>query len=212
MTRWSCFRGRRLNRCDSRHSNILMTNALVVLGFLAMTVSAEDLADLTVTSPGGFGDTISVFSVTVTGAGIVQTQEASFGFTVFRGLPFGRYSIRVRSNGYLSRERVMDIRGHSVWLPVVLPGDMPIDPLPIPRLIGRIQNMRHGDVLRVKLISIFDDTSLTAQPDDSGNFEFAGMPPGRYLVVIYTGEVLVRQVDASVNHFNINKDILTITL
>jgi hypothetical protein len=111
---------------------------------------------------------------------------------------------------HLSQDRVVDLYKHSAWLPVVLAVDMPIDPLPVPKLAGRIQNMKAGDVLRVKLIGIFDDTSLSSQPDDTGRFSFAGMPPGRYLLLVYSGEVLVRQADAKVNYFETT--VLNLTL
>ncbi len=65
------------------------------------------------------------------------------------------------------------------------------------------------DNLWLKLVSIFDDTCLHSKADAYGNFHFRGIPPGRYLLLVFSDTKLLHQREINVGYFD--KDVLTIT-
>ncbi|SRR5229473_1193182 len=182
---------------------------LVVLATVTLPLSLSYGGDLTVTAVAGIGKQIPEFRAIVSSSSLQREAQAESGKVIFEGLPPGTYKIQVRSDQYLRRERTVEVTAESLWYPIVLAPDMPIDPIPSGTLRGHVNTAKVNN-LWLKLVSVFDDTCLHSRTDANGSFTFRGMPPGRYLLLVYSDTKLLQQREVNVGYFD--KNVLTITL
>ena len=180
---------------------------LVAWAMVALPVSLTYGGNLTVTAISGSGKQITDFRATVSNSNLCQQAQTRNGKVVFENLPPGTYRIQIRSNLFVWRERTVEVGLEHTWHPIVLAPDAPIDPIPMGNLRGNV-NTLNVDNLWLKLVSIFDDTCLHSKADAYGNFHFRGIPPGRYLLLVFSDTKLLHQREINVSYFD--KDILTI--
>jgi hypothetical protein len=177
---------------------------LAALALVMLPSSVSYGGNLTVTAISGFGKEIAEFRAIVSSASLHQEAQTRNGKALFEGLPPGTYRIQISSNHYLRRERMVDVGAQSLWYPIVLAPDMPIDPIPLGNFKGHVDTAANIDDLWLKLVSVFDETCLHSKPDGDGNFHFRGMPPGRYLLLLYSNTKLLHQREINVGYFDRN--------
>jgi hypothetical protein len=200
----SC-RGAIWKRASQRH---VSASILVALALVILPSFASYGGNLTVTAMSGFGKEIPEFRAIVSSESLHLEARTRNGKALFEGLPPGTYRIQIRSDLHVRRERMVEVGTESLWYPIVLAPDMPIDPIPVGNIRGHVDTANIDD-LWLKLVSIFDDTCLHSKPDGDGNFHFRGMPPGRYLLLLYSNTKLLHQREINVGYFD--KNVLTIT-
>jgi hypothetical protein len=188
-------------------NNRFNTYILAVWAMVTLAVPVSYGATLTVTAMAGIGKQIKDFRAIVSSSSLHQEAQAENGKVVFEGLPPGTYRIQIRSDQYVRRERTVEVRTESLWYPIILAPDMPIDPMPVGNLRGHVDAV-NVDSFWLKLVSVFDDTCLHSKTDTDGNFHFRGMPPGRYLLLVYSDTKLLHQREINVGYFD--KNVLTI--
>jgi len=175
---------------------------------MALSSSLAFAANLTVTAVSGSGKQITDFRAIVSNSNIRQQAQTRNGMVVFEDLPPGTYRIQLRPNLFVRRERMVELGAQNIWYPIVLAIDMPIDPLPLGNLRGHVDSANVNNFW-VKLVSVFDDTCLHSKTDADGNFHFRGMPPGRYLLLVYSDTKLLHQREINVGYFD--RNVLAIT-
>ncbi|HUI51597.1 MAG TPA: hypothetical protein VLX60_07425 [Terriglobales bacterium] len=141
---------------------------------------------------------VSNEGIELTGEGEVEVQRfqddsngpdlaKKFKHGTASGVPYGVYTLRVRTAGFWSAEREVRVFQPSVLTVVSLEIGMGRTEggLPTAMFDGKIKNLASPSTsLRVRLSGIYSTTIMDAKVESDGRFLLSGVPYGVYILVV----------------------------
>jgi hypothetical protein len=117
-------------------------------------------------------------------------------------LPAGRYTAVVEASGFLTNAEQLMVTDRDVFLPVSLTV-APIEGTEIPpSLTGTIgKQFRDSAPVWVRLAGAYKRINWTSKIDDDGKFAFESLPPGQYVLMVFSKGVLKVTRTVSVGAF-----------
>jgi hypothetical protein len=118
----------------------------------------------------------------------------AFDHGIASEIPYGRYHLRVQSEGFWPTDKTVDVKQATVWIIAVM--ELGMGETEGGRLkssvSGRIVNITaDSSPILVRLSGIFSEFSLDVRVGATGEFEFNAVPLGKYtLTTTRDGEVL----------------------
>lgn len=106
-------------------------------------------------------------------------------------LPAGRYTAVVETSGFLPSAKQLTTTDRDVFLPVSLTL-APIEDTEIRAgLTGTIgKNLRDSAPAWVRLAGVYQGINWTSKIDENGKFAFESLPPGEYVLMVFSKGVL----------------------
>lgn len=117
-------------------------------------------------------------------------------------LPAGRYTAVVEANGFLTNTERLALTDRDVFLPVSLTV-APIEGTEIrSSLNGTVsKDLRGSAPAWVRLVGVYKSVNWTSKIDDNGRFSFDSLPPGQYILMIFSQGELKTTRTISVHAF-----------
>jgi hypothetical protein len=162
--------------------------------------TSDETATVTIIPMTTFGERLSeVPAVAVlTSVGSKVRHESRSPDLKFEKLPFGLYEVRLQGLGFSTALEMVGVYQPHIEFRIALPlWGMHLDERP--RVSGTVTLAEGGKgEMWIRLMPLYSGQLIQATIDQSGRFDVAGMPPGRYLLAIFQGSDLlhVESVDA----------------
>ena len=117
-------------------------------------------------------------------------------------LPDGRYTVVVEVRGFLTSAEGLTLTDRDVFLPLSLTL-APIEGSEIAAsLMGTVsKDLRDSAPAWVRLAGVYKSTNWTSKIDDNGKFAFESLPPGQYMLMVFSKGVLKATRTISVRGF-----------
>jgi hypothetical protein len=133
-----------------------------------------------------FGVHVSSANITLSSVGPTG-KFASDGNATFDRIPFGIYDVEARLAGFLPRTERIRVYQPSVVINLGLePGTT--HSYERPELSGVLSGPTRQLNLWVRLVAVYSSDLVENVVDGSGHFELDGMPPGKYLLLLFQKE------------------------
>ena len=139
-----------------------------------------------------------LFRATDTG----KDYSAKFNHGTAEGIPVGPYRLKVRTKGFWSTERFVQVNRADTWVVVALEVGMDGSEggFPVDEVRGRIEDApTHAGPIFVRLSGVFSDLAMDDKAEADGDFDFGEIADGLYILsATQAGEVItVKAVEVS---------------
>lgn len=117
-------------------------------------------------------------------------------------LPAGRYTAVIEASGFLTNAEQLTLTDKDVFLPISLTL-APIEGTEIrASLDGAVsKQLRDSSPAWVRLAGAYKSINWTSKIDDNGKFAFESLPPGQYVLIVFSKGVLKATRTISVRAF-----------
>jgi len=118
-------------------------------------------------------------------------------------LPVGRYTAVVEAGGYLTNAEQLTVTDRDVFLPVSLIL-APIEGTEIrASLTGNVsKDLRDSAPSWVRLAGAYGSINMTSKIENNGTFAFESLPPGQYVLMVFSKGILKATRTISVRAFD----------
>jgi hypothetical protein len=172
-----------------------LTRAAVIGGLLLLTRHPCSGQENTSGRAIGFslsdcwGNTITPASITITRLEPVTTyQRLTYPSQTGTRLEPGQYNVLIEARGFFSSSSTIWLGNDDLEIRTCLTL-APVEGVTRPKaaIRGTISGNIGGknDMLWVRLVGVYNDTNRTVRVDTAGHFSFAGIQPGRYLILLF---------------------------
>jgi hypothetical protein len=183
-----------------------MRFALVLVGVVVLAGSGScgqqkgplpNVAEVDITVTTTFGEPAGKVLVILRGVGARDRYDQTGTAIRFKQIPFGLYDLEIQAAGFSTRHDQVGIYQQSVqlWFGIYPSPTHAVEPSEVQGSVA----LKEGDTraLWARLVPLYSSDFIEDRVSPSGDFHFAGLYPGRYVLLVIDGDkvLLTKSVD-----------------
>jgi hypothetical protein len=170
----------------------------LVLGIIGLAaagcgqqVVAPNLANVDMTVTTTFGEPAGKVLVILRGVGPTDRYDQNGTTIRFRQIPFGLYDLEIQAAGFSTRRGQIGIYQTNVqlWFSIYPSPTHSVTPSEVEGSLT--SKARNTQGMWVRLVPLYSADFIEDKVSSSGVFHFAGLSPGRYLLLVFDSEKLI---------------------